>query len=556
MIKEHSVSTRGHIRRRIKAAGALVAAALVVAACGSSTASESTAEAQTSGGTVTWAVESEPTTLNPQLNGGAAAKHILRNAFDSYLFKNGDGEYEPWLASEFSQSDDGKTITLTLRDDVTFSNDEKLDADAVVANFDVLTSDDYGNSGQAGIASLESYRAVDDQTVEFTLAQPDALFLDYLSGLGSAPLAPASLESDQLESGGTEIYGTGPFVLDSWNQGQDTKFSKRDGYAWAPEELATQDGEAYLDSVTYQILAENSTRTGALSSNQVDAISGIPAVDVSLFDGQEGFVYEKGQAVGSPYSLYLNVSRPGLEEKDVREAIRQGIDLDALLDSVYHGQVDRAWSSISPGTPYYDESLENSVPYDVDNANDLLDNAGWDERDSQGYRVKDGERLTVRAVSAAPYVRDNRDVLLQAIGASLKNDLDIEFVFEAVDLGTEEERAEANAYEVFDNSYNSSDPAASYDVLYSSDPARGYIARGKFDDSTIDDLLDKGRYTTDLEQREEVYTELQSYISEQAYQIPLYIPTDTVAHTDKVDGLVFDPSSGFVWSAYTVSVNN
>ncbi|MDN6487674.1 MAG: ABC transporter substrate-binding protein, partial [Ancrocorticia sp.] len=445
-------------------------------------------------------------------------------------------------------------VTLTLRDDVTFSNGEALDADVVVKNFDLLTSDDYGNSGQAGVSSLESYQAVDDQTVEFTLAQPDALFLDYLSGLSSAPLAPTSLGSDQLESGGTEVFGTGPFVLDAWNQGQDIEFSKRDGYAWAPEEIATEDGEAYLDSVTYQILEENSTRTGALSSNQVDVITGIPAVDISLFDGADGFEYETGAAAGSPYSLYLNVTRPGLDEKDVREAIRQGIDLDALLDSVYHGQVERAWSSIAPGTTYYDESLEDSVPYDVDNANDLLDAAGWDERDSEGYRVKDGERLTVRVVSMAPYVRDNRDVLLQAVGASLKNDLDVEFLFQAVDVGTESERAEANDYEVFDNSYNATDPAASYDVLYSSDPARGFIARGKYNDSTIDELLDKGRFTADADKREEAYAELQTYISEQAYQIPLYIPVDSVAHTDKVDGLTFDPASGFVWSAYNVSV--
>ncbi|MGO3085681.1 hypothetical protein, partial [Ancrocorticia populi] len=158
--------------------------------------------------------------------------------------------------------------------------------------------------------------------------------------------------------------------------------------------------------------------------------------------------------------------------------------------------------------------------------------------------------------SAAPYVRDNRDVLLQAIGASLKNDLDVEFVFQPVDLGTESERADANDYEVFDNSYQATDPAASYDVLYSSDPARGFIARGKYNDSTIDELLDKGRFTADADQREEVYTELQTYISEQAYQIPLYTPVETVAHTDKVGGLTRDPASGFVWSAYTVSVNN
>ena len=130
----------------------------------------------------------------------------------------------------------------------------------------------------------------------------------------------------------------------------------------------------------------------------------------------------------------------------------------------------------------------------------------------------------------------------------------MEFLFQPVDLGTEEERTEANDYEVFDNSYNTTDPAASYDVLYSSDPSRGYIARGKYNDSTIDDLIDQGRFTADSEGRGEVYTKLQQYIAEQAYQIPLYVPTDTVAYADSVNGLTFDPASGFVWGAYTVSI--
>lgn len=553
MKKNNLTRPTGSLISKLKAAGALAAASLLIAACGSNTADETSTQ-QSSGGDIVWAIESEPTTLNPQLNGGAAAKHILRGLFDSYLFQNGAGEFEPWLATGYTLSQDGKVLTLTLREDVTFSNGEAFDADAVVANFDQLTSDGYGNSGQAGISSLESYRAVNESTVEFTLSQPDTLFLDYLSGLSSAPIAPDSLGNDQLESGGTEIYGTGPFVLENWNQGQEIAFTKRADYAWAPEELATESGQAYLDSVTYRILSENSTRTGALSSNQVDIISGIPALDVSLFDGQEGFSYEKSEAAGSPYSLYLNVSRPGLDEKEVREAIRQGIDLDALLDSVYHGQVERAWSSISPKTSFYDASLEDSVSYDVDGANELLDQAGWDERDADGYRTKEGQRLTIRAVSAAPYVRDNRDVLLQAVGAALKNDLDVEFLFQPVDLGTEEERTEANDYEVFDNSYNTTDPAASYDVLYSSDPSRGYIARGKYNDSTIDDLIDQGRFTADSEGRGEVYTKLQQYIAEQAYQIPLYVPTDTVAYADSVNGLTFDPASGFVWGAYTVSI--
>lgn len=551
--------------RRITGLTALLLAAPILAACGANAAptnqsglAEQSSEASAvTGGELIWAIESEPTTLNPQINGGAAAKHILHGLFDTYLFRTAEGDYEPWLAQEYVVSEDGKTITLTLRDDVTFSNGEPLNAEAVVANFDQLTSDDYANSGKGALSSLEGYKAIDDGTVEFTLSQPDALFLDYLTIPSSAPIAPESLaNSAELEAGGTTVYGTGPFVLKAWNQGQDIVLTKRDDYAWAPAAIATADGTANLDTVTYRILSENSTRTGALSSGQVDIITGIPALDAPLFDGQDGYVYEENLAAGSPYSLYLNVSHTPFDDPKVREAFITGIDLDALLESTYRGQVQRAWGSVSPTSPFYDASLENSIEYDPDKANALLDEAGWTERDSEGYRVKDGERLKIRIVTAAPYVRDNRDVLNQAIGASAKTNLGLEYSYEPVDFGTEEEANKANAYEAFDNSYNATDVAGSYDVLYYSDPARGFIARGKFNDPQLDKLIDEGRYSLDTDARKETYLALQKYVADNAYQLPLYTSQETLAYHDDITGITYDPASGFAWGAYTVARTN
>lgn len=544
------------------AAAALIAAPLLAACGGGSQASElpeqsgATTESATpasTGGEITWAIESEPTTLNPQINGGAAAKHILHGLFDSYLFRTADGSYEPWLAESYQVSEDGKTVTLVLRDDVTFSNGEALDAAAVVANFDQLTSPDYASSSKTSLGSVESYQATDTRTVEFTLSQPDALFLDYLTIPGSAPIAPESLaKSSELEAGGPTVYGTGPFVLEAWNAGQDIILAKRTDYAWAPEELATEDGTAYVDKVTYRVLSEDSTRTGALTSGQADIITGIPALDASLFADQEGYTYEKSLAAGSPYSLYLNVSRAPFDDPLVRKAFIQGIDLDALLESTYRGEVQRAWSSVSPRSPYYDESLEQAITYDPEAANALLDKAGWTERDAEGYRTKDGERLKIRIVTAAPYVRDNRDLLNQAIGAAAKSTLGVEYSYEPVDFGTEEEANKANEYEAFDNSYNSTDPAGFFDVLYYSDPARGFIARGKYKDPELDKLIDAGRYSIDQDARTETYTALQKYVADNSYQFPLYASQETLAYSDNVTGVSFDPASGFAWGAYTV----
>lgn len=544
-------------RRVLTRASALAAAVALLTACSgtdgtqtttAAAAEDTTAAEAVTGGLLTWAIESEPTTLNPQLNGGAAAKHILRGLFDSYLLRTADGTYEPWLAASYEVSEDGLTTTLDLRDDVTFSNGEVLDAAAVVANFDLITSDSYATN-PSGLSYLTGYEAVDEDTVQFTLSQPDSLFLEYLSSLNASPIAPESLTSAELEAGGTTIYGTGPFTLTEWTEGQQIVLAKRADYAWAPDAVATADGTAYLDEVTYRILPENSTRTGALSANQVDVATGIPALDVSLFDGVDGFVYQANLAAGSPYSLYLNVSQAPLDDVRVREALRLGIDLDSLLQATYLGEVTRAWSAISPTSPFYDSSYENSWSYDPDAANELLDEAGWTERDDEGYRTKDGVRLTLRDVTAAPYVRDNRDVLNEAIGAQLKTNLGVEYNYEPVDLGTEAERAEANTYEVFDNSYNATDIAGSFDVLYRTD---GRIARGRFNDTALDELIETARTQLDVTERTATYAQIQQHIFDNVYQIPLYVSQDSVAYADSVQGITFDPASGFVWGAYTV----
>lgn len=81
-------------------------------------------------------METEPATLNPQLNGQDKTKLLLRNAYESLLARTADGGYVPWLATSYSISEDGKTYTFRLRDDVSFTDGQKFDAKVVIANFE------------------------------------------------------------------------------------------------------------------------------------------------------------------------------------------------------------------------------------------------------------------------------------------------------------------------------------------------------------------------------------------------------------------------------------
>lgn len=304
--------------------------------------------------------------------------------------------------------------------------------------------------------------------------------------------------------------------------------------------------------MVYRTFAEGSTRTGSLQQGQVQVSSDIQPVDVSLFEDAEGFSYQRNFVSGLPYSLYFNVSKEPLNDPAVREAFVRGADLDAILQSIYNGAFERAQAPLSVRGPFADTDSLSGYTYDVDRANELLDQAGWTERNDDGVRVKDGTPLTIRAVSGAPYVRESRDQLNLAIGAALKQNVGIDYQFQIEDTGTESNRAQANDYEVFDNSYGGADPASGIDLLYHSDPTRGFIARGKFQDATLDALIDKGRFTTDLTTRKEAYTELQELVTGNFWVLPLYQTQDNIAATSKVHDITIDEATGQPFGAYKI----
>ncbi|WP_172191860.1 ABC transporter substrate-binding protein [Actinomyces faecalis] len=540
---------------QLSALSTITAAGL--SACGSPSSSTSVAvTTPVTGGTLRLGYETEPATLNPQLSSQDTVAPLLRNAFDSYLYRDEEGVYHPWLAESYEVSEDGLNVTLVLKEGVTFSDGSALDADAVLANFDKLAQSDYTATNSVGRSNLTGWaKGEDERTVIFTLSQPDNLFIAYLSALGSTPLSPASLDDGGLKGGGPTIAGTGPFTITAYQQGSSLTFSKREDYNWAPEALTGRNGAAYLDGIEVSFLTEAATRTGALQSGQVDMIYGVPAQNVKGFS-TGGFAYEEVLNSGTPYSLYLNVSKSPLEDLRVRQAFQKAVDLDTIITSIYYGTAKRAWSSLSPTSSFYNQELEaGSITYDVDAANALLDEAGWTGRDEEGFRTKDGERLTVRLVSGAIYVRDSRDTLNLAIADAMKKNVGINYVFEPVDSGTETERADANDYEVFDNTYNSPDPALALDLLYNSDPAKGVIARGRYNDTTIDQWLNSARSQTNQEQRAQIYDQFQTYtVTEQAYLLPLYVPRNSLAYSDKVQGTLVDTGSGSIFSAYNISL--
>lgn len=538
-----------HRRRRPYALSVATASAgaLLLAACGHSSTGASSASGPSSsaaagtpvaGGSLTFGVETEPTTLNPQLNGQDKARVVLRNAYENLLSKKPDGSYAPWLASGYTVSADEKTYTVTLRSGITFTDGAPFDAAAVVKNFTEVLDPSYDPFGAAGpLSNLATVTASGTSTVVFTLKNTYAPFLTYVA---NTPLiSPLAFTKSDVKAGGPDIAGTGPFILKSYTKGQDVEFVKNPAYNWAPA-TAQHTGPAYLDKVTYRFLPEAAVRTGALQSGQVDAIEGIPGTSAASFKNSSKYTYITALNTGTPYSLYFNTTQGPTTDINVRKAFRDAVDLDAIVKSVDAGQRVRAWSAVSPEDPnFYDKSLEGTYGNNVKEANQLLDAAGWTTRDSQGYRTKNGKRLTITDYQDKPYVRDNRDVLLQAIQAQEKQNVGINFDVQEVDDGTASAHQSKGDYGTYDNS--NTDPDG-IDIAYHWLPpkAGGFINLSLVTDPQLSTWLEDAQSTSDLATRTKDYDALQQYvIADKAYSFPLYEPADQIAAGSYVHGLSF-----------------
>lgn len=504
------------------------------------------------GGSLSWGVETEPNTLNPHLNGQAKAKLILRNAYETLLARTPDGGYVPWLAKDYAISEDGRVYTFTLRDDVSFHDGEKLDAAAVALNFTKLKEPTYSGSISAGhVSHVSEAIAVDARTLVLKLSRVYAPFLDGAAGIEI--LSPKSFASAQLKAGGPDIAGTGPFRIERYVKGQEVRFVRNEAYNWAPAN-AGHPGSAWLDRVTYRFLPEAAVRTGALTSGQVDVIEGISGNDAGLFKDNPEFIYQSALNTGTPYTLYLNAIQGPTEDVRVRQAILAAIDVERVIRSVYRGERQRAWGILTPAdTDFYDRSIEGSYGFDPKRANRLLDEAGWSGRDTEGFRTKNGQRLSIEIVQSQATLRDQRDVLLQAVQAQARQNAGLDLVLRYVDAGTYTTRQNDGQYGIIPNSTTTQENGVTIYFHYLPRNKGGSINYSRTEAPEISAWLDEAASTLDAKKRFDIYGRLQRFaLLEQAYGLPLYVPDDQIAASVRVKGVGFRPFKRLPENAYDI----
>lgn len=467
---------------------------------------------------------------------------VLRNTFDSLVFQRDDGSFVPWLAKSWTVSDDGLHYTFELRDDVTFHDGETFNAAAVKANFDHVVDPDTASAQAAsliGYAESGGYylgtEVIDEYTVRVDFNQPYAPFLQGVSlpQLGFYSPAVLAERSDELRAGGPGItVGTGPFVLDEFIPGQELVFSANPDYNWAPEGYAHQ-GRAASDELVIRILPEAAVRVGALASGEADVVADVSPTMVS--QAGSDVTVTAIELPGIPYSLYLNEGNGVFADEKVRKAFSIGFDLSSAIDAIYLGEYERAWSILGPTTPNsYEPGLEGLWPYDPDEANSLLDDAGWAERDAEGYRVKSGERLSASWIAWTP-IPDDRAALADIIQSDLRA-IGFELVRDVLEPAQYNERYGPRSFDLTDWGFSSPDA----DVLRSHLHSTGFQTVSSVAKPFIDEMLDEAVASTDPAERQFIYQELQKWNFDQTLIVPLYVPSEITIASNDVQGLQFD----------------
>lgn len=535
--------------RTLSAAAGATAVLLALTACtgGGTATSDST---PVSGGTLTYASgDAEPTCLDPHVGGNYPQALLSTQYVEMLTGLDRKGQPTPALATGWTTSDDGTTLTLDLRTDVTFSDGTPFDAAAVVANIEHVQDPTTASStGYLALQSITKATATDDHTVTLSLSRPDSALLESFSQPWVGMESPKALQRPQATNCASPV-GTGPFTVTKWQRGDRITLAKNTSYT--PLSGSTK---PRLDGITWRFLPDSTSRYAALQAGQVDVIDNAQPDQLKSASSNGAIRDLDAPRPGASNRLELNSGHGVFRDEAVRKAFIAGAEIDPGLQSLFLGTAKRSYSVLSSVEPdaYSDPAL---FEYSPSTAKRLLDEAGW-KVGSDGVREKDGQRLTVTfPVSTNQSVPAERS-LFQQVQASEKA-VGFDVRLEELDLSSWYAALAANEYDVVSAPYTKVGPDV-LRILYDSasiEPApSGYFANlAQLDDPTVDDLLERAARTSDADERGALYRQAQQRILASGTVLPLYDQQNHFLYRSSVHGIettsVSTPWFGTAWIA-------
>lgn len=447
------------------------------------------------------------------------ANIYLYPAYDRLTELTPDGEVVPMLAESWEFDEDDTVLRMQLREGVTFHDGEPFDAEAVKANIERGQTLE-ASAVKADLASVDEVIVIDDLTVELRLSSPGAALPALLADRAGMMVSPAAFDNPDID---LMPVGAGAFQVVDHTPGSVITFERFPDY-WDPDAQTLAGLE-----LTMQLDPE--ARLRALQDDQIDGTSLNPD---QIGDAESAGFEAQTRATTGAFLLFLNKSKPGLDDPLVREAISLAIDREGITEALHNGQCTPS-TQVFPTTYWAGDPDVEVDPFDVEQARALMDEAGY----------ADGLSMSAVVVNVPFYVAQLE--ALQAMLGEIGIDLEVT-PLEPTELLSRFAGGDADMY--FTQYPGSVDPAKTYAAIFA---AESSLNPGGYTNPTMEDLAAQGLAITDQTEREPIYQQLSAEAAADHFHVVVCNPNAIYVAQDRVGNLVPTLGGSFDFRGVTIS---
>ena len=447
--------------------------------------------------------------LDPHKALAAGTKEILFNVYEGLLKQDSQGNTIPAVAESYTVSEDLMTYTFKLRDGIKFHNGKNVTADDVKYSIDKFAGISDGSEPLVSAFSvIEEVNIIDDKTVDVVLNTPDTDLPTYLA-MVSAAIIPKDNENPD-----TVAIGTGPYKYVSRSPQENIICEAFDDY-WGEKaniKNVTFKVEANADSIVMDLLGGSIDFYARLTIDQVKQLND----EFSVYEGTMNLVQ----------ALYLNNNVKPFDDVRVRQALSYATDVDEILDITAEGKGTKIGSSMFPAFgKYYDESLSELYPTDIEKAKELLKEAGYENGFNMTITVPSNYQphIDVAQVLAEQYKKIGVNAEIQLVEwNSWLSDVYTGRDFESTVIGV-------------DASYLAASALLS---RFESTAANNFI---NFKSDAYDKAYNKTLTTADDDERTALYLECEKILADEAANVYIQDLPEYVVLNKKFTGYEFYP---------------
>jgi peptide/nickel transport system substrate-binding protein len=496
----------------------------------------------TRGGTVSYALSTEPKVLNPPIHSLAVESTVMSLLFAGLVRMAPDGSFVPDLASKYAIEDGGLTYRFELRPGLRWQDGQPLTARDVQFTHQTYVAPSTRTAYVEGFDKVDRVETPSDTTVVYRMKEVFAPFLLDVAANAVLPQHVLAGSPDiRQDPFNRSPVGAGPFKLASWQTGSQLVLEANPNY-WR--------GRPALDRFVLKVVPDATTQVNQLQAGEVDIVS---VADPALWDrvkrmpGVATTTYDDTR-----YALVQLDGYVFLKDVAVRQALDYATPKQDIVTGVLRGLAVPAYTDVPPGSPYYNRGVEHH-DYSLDRARRMLDQAGFTMQN--GVMTKGGQPLEVPL-----YTVSNSPTLVQ-VAQVLKDSWS--------KIGVRTSVTTMEAATLFSDSgpqWNGKDGAVIYSWGQGVDPynyinwSSKQITNGENDPGdnqaryaspVVDDLVLRGVRVADLAQRKKVYDQLQQILAHDVPVLFLYWPKALYAHSTKLHGFKPNAFSGVFTDNWT-----